>query len=64
MLFGQNNKKRKRGEVGGLDGDDEHMDDEQKRRRKMFEERIKQIQLNNGNLDELVEEQINLELVT
>lgn len=38
VLFG-NNKKRKRGDVDGLDDDD--LDDDQKRRKKMYEERMK-----------------------
>jgi hypothetical protein len=44
VIFGRNNKKRKRDEVDGLDNMDDHMN----RRRKMIEERLKL--LNNDNL--------------
>ena len=39
VLFG-NNKKRKRGDVDGMDEDD-YLDDDQKRRKKLYEERLK-----------------------
>ena len=39
VLFGVNNKKRKRDEVDGLDGDDNYG----RRRMKLMEERLKQL---------------------
>eukprot|EP00347_Sterkiella_histriomuscorum_P004010 403362094 len=63
VLFGNNNKKRKRGEVEGLD-DNETLDEEDKRRKKMFEERFRQFQNTNDiqQLEELANmNQINLD---
>ncbi len=39
VLFGRNNKKRKRGDIDGL----EDLDEAEKRRRKLMDERLKQL---------------------
>jgi hypothetical protein len=49
VLFGNNHKKRKRNEVEGLDGNDEGH-----RRKRLIDERMKQLQDHQGDVNEFI----------